>query len=492
MKKEKKLIKKNEIYVLLLIVFIFLIGMFIFSKYTSPLYPYDYGYDSAIFTLMGKGINNNKIIYKDLFDHKGPLLFFIEALGYYIGKFNGIFLLQCLSGILNLIFIYGIWKMLKNNKFKQKIIDLIFVFITFISIFFYTFEGGNLSEEYSLPFILCCLYLFTKYAIKSKKDIKHPYSYSLIYGICFTSLALIRINNAITVISGVLSIIIYLIYKKEIRNLLMNILFGIIGCLIIALPFIIYFYNHSALYEMIYATFIYNFKYVGSIGHNDILSNLDKNLILYIPLILSLLFIIKSIKSKNNYSFLDFILHIIVLFNIISLLIANTFPHYFTIYIPVFIIVILKYWNWNIKSIKTILLLALIIIYIYNCLNNFIKYDLQEFTNDNYKEKYMTIKNDLKLIPNDEKNYVIGYNIPAAYYLIGDILPCYKYYIHQEWWSISNPNIKIEFLKWLENNKVLWLITLPDEDCEEINKIILNNYELKHSNDYINVYRLNN
>ena len=55
--------------------------MLLWSAYDSPLFPLYNSSDSAIFMLIGKGITDGKIPYRDLFDHKGPFLFCIEPPG---------------------------------------------------------------------------------------------------------------------------------------------------------------------------------------------------------------------------------------------------------------------------------------------------------------------------------------------------------------------------------------------------------------------------
>lgn len=40
-----------------------------------------YGGDSAVFILIGKMFNAGKVPYVDFFEHKGPTLIFIEAIG---------------------------------------------------------------------------------------------------------------------------------------------------------------------------------------------------------------------------------------------------------------------------------------------------------------------------------------------------------------------------------------------------------------------------
>ena len=80
--------KVNIKYFIYLLISIFMI--LILSKSTSPLYDGSYTIDSSVFQLIGKGILEGYIPYVDLFDHKGPILFFIQALGILINKNIGI------------------------------------------------------------------------------------------------------------------------------------------------------------------------------------------------------------------------------------------------------------------------------------------------------------------------------------------------------------------------------------------------------------------
>ena len=100
------------------------------------------------------------------------------------------------------------------------------------------------------------------------------------------------------------------------------------------------------------------------------------------------------------------------------------------------------------------------------------------------------IEEETKQIPIDERDSVIGYNIPCSYYLHADITPCYKYYTHQEWWSKNDPTIKSSFMKRLNSGEILWLLTLPNENDGSICQIISNKYVLKTKTNYFNIYRL--
>lgn len=70
--------------------------MLICAGFTSPLYPHYAGRDSSTFLLLARGILDGRIPYLDLFDHKGPVFYWMEALGYFFGGRTGVFFLQCI------------------------------------------------------------------------------------------------------------------------------------------------------------------------------------------------------------------------------------------------------------------------------------------------------------------------------------------------------------------------------------------------------------
>ena len=81
-----KLNEKNKSGLLCLLLFVAsaFAGALVFSPSTSPLYS-DWGYDSAMFQTIGKYWAQGHLPYVELFDHKGPIIFFINALGYALG-----------------------------------------------------------------------------------------------------------------------------------------------------------------------------------------------------------------------------------------------------------------------------------------------------------------------------------------------------------------------------------------------------------------------
>ena len=250
MERDKKInTRLYPVYLILAIIF-----LSVFSYSTSPLYN-SYGGDSSIFMLIGRGILDGKVPYVDLFDHKGPILFFIESFGQWIiRERTGIFIIQ----IVNLfICLFTIHKISELFIPRNKIIIVILSFLTIIGI---TLRNGNISEEYSLSFLLITIYLSICY-FKQKSQTHKPL-YAFIYGICFMSLFLIKMNNIIPIAAVVFVILVDLIIKKDYKNVIENAVGFIAGILIVLTPICIYFISKDAIYEMIYGTILFNFKYM--------------------------------------------------------------------------------------------------------------------------------------------------------------------------------------------------------------------------------------
>lgn len=478
----------NDRFCLAFLYLVYLVALFLASSFTSPLYPHLYGDDSALFSLLGKGVLEGKLLYIDLFDHKGPLIFFINALGQLIGGHMGIFLLQYLFGCVSMTFLYHTAKILKPTPKSpwERILLFTFAYI----VFFYTFEQGNLTEEYSQPFISCALYFLVKYAANCDKNAAHPPLYSFIYGIALGVLAFLRLNNSVTVCAGVLAVAVYLVYKKAFKNLLLNILAGLAGLAVIAIPICLYFHLNSALYSMLYATFLYNLNIVGDSGQYHFMDHISTFSILFMPLVVCCVLLCVHVIRSRKMTFLDSLLACILFFNFLMFILANRFPHYFNVFVPVYLVFLLRYCTVDKKRLITYLVILCTAV-------NLLR--VGWFTASSFnachisqgaETKYVTVHNAISMIPEAERDSVIGYQIPVSYYVMGDIVPCYKYYTWQESWSQINPQVVPDFMEWVRSEQPLWVLTTPGEDSPELAAILQQSYEVSHENELLICYRL--
>lgn len=244
----------NSRYGFLLFPFIAFVFLLLYSPSVSPLYLYE-GFDSCTFKTIGYGILEGKMPYTDLFDHKGPILFWLNAIG--LGLLNGrlgLFIIEVLFLSATLFFSFKAACLYTSNS-KALIASL----LTLIPAIDFITEG-NQCEEYMLPFIAASLYLALRY---TKGEIqKHPITYSLFYGVSCGIIFFIRPNDAISHIGAIMTgVFILLLLRKEYRTAILNALVFFLGVLVIAAPILAYFHIAGSLHDMLHGTILYNLQY---------------------------------------------------------------------------------------------------------------------------------------------------------------------------------------------------------------------------------------
>src|SRR5512143_2942089 len=91
---------------LALVGLIILVVLLLFSPINTPILARDEG----VFVYVGRAILEGKIPYRDVWDHKGPLIYYINALGLWIGPNSlwGIWLIESVLLAASLVVLYGL------------------------------------------------------------------------------------------------------------------------------------------------------------------------------------------------------------------------------------------------------------------------------------------------------------------------------------------------------------------------------------------------
>jgi hypothetical protein len=114
------------------------------------------GHDSGIFLYFGQQILRGQIPFRDLWDHKPPMIFYMDALGLLLGNGSmwGVWILEYLalagSSLLGFFIL---------RRYYGKVSAALAVWLSLGYIVF-LLEGGNLTEEFSLPLQWGVLLLF--------------------------------------------------------------------------------------------------------------------------------------------------------------------------------------------------------------------------------------------------------------------------------------------------------------------------------------------
>lgn len=95
---------------------------------------------------MGKAMADAQVIYKDIFEQKGPLLYVIYMISSYIieGEYRSVFLLEVIFDAIGLFYVYKTAKLYVDDDKRYKIITSLFwIFIVCSKAFVY----GDSAEE---------------------------------------------------------------------------------------------------------------------------------------------------------------------------------------------------------------------------------------------------------------------------------------------------------------------------------------------------------
>ncbi|AZU63995.1 ArnT family glycosyltransferase [Neobacillus mesonae] len=328
---------KNKVEMLfyfgLLLLFGFLISLL------SPLNPFSNvapDVDSSVFLYIGESMAKyGQLPYRDVFDHKGPLLYFINAMGIKINGAVGVWYIEFFLMVINLLLLYVIAKIITKNKLTA-FVTAVLVTLPLVKYF----EGGNLTEEYAMPFMLVSLYFFVKYIFSSSDYL--PKLHVLLIGASCGSVLLLRPNMIALWISFCFIIFVYFLIQRKFFNLIQSAVLFILGNLLIIIPFAAYYYYHSALDDLVNGYLVFNFGYTDSNGGIETLWNTmlyfwDTSALIGISFLFSIVGIVKKrdIKSLLLYGSSGlFLLTSLVLLSISG----RVYFHYGMVLIPCFVI----------------------------------------------------------------------------------------------------------------------------------------------------------
>ncbi len=307
------------------------------ASWVSPLFKDSYGYDSSWYSMMGRAITQGMVPYRDYFDLKGPVFFFIEAIGQLFRHGRvGIFIIECIAASISCIFI---WKTCRLYvKPWQALIVMLLTGFVAVS----PFWGGNTCEEYMLPFNYACIYLTLKYL----KDERYEEYFlpSLIFGISFSVMVLSKVPTCAPMAAAAVTVLIVLIMKKQTRHLPGIIGYFMLGFLMIFIPVCVYFLLHGAFKDFIYAAFIFAYKR-GTDYYETFSWDWESKLIIcYCSFIASL--IIPTRKSGEHYLRIFGIAISLVTWAFLHL--GTPYDYYFLLTMPCFIYMVMSLFaHWN-------------------------------------------------------------------------------------------------------------------------------------------------
>ena len=203
-----------------------------FSSTYNPLNFRRMHVDSSIYVTISQGIIRGQLPYRDFADNKGPLAYLLSVPGLFLGRFTGIWITEIILLFVTVLFAYKTALFFGNRD--KALMGTVFSLVVLLA-FFKVYAG---TEEYSLPFLMISLYLFTKHYFYQKQDLS--FGGLIVLGACFACAVLIRLNMFPLWAGFCMVIFIEEILKRRFVRLCKYISGFCIGIIIISIPVFLY------------------------------------------------------------------------------------------------------------------------------------------------------------------------------------------------------------------------------------------------------------
>lgn len=211
--------------------------------------------DSGVFLYIGSRILQGEVPYRDLWDHKAPFIYYVNAAGLWLaaGSRWGTWLLETLFILSSTVIGYLAFEKLfsKHTAFLASVL-WIFSLPKVLG-------NGNFVQVYALFFQFASIYLW---ALNQQKPSRCKF---FLLGICIGAILLIQPNLIPTTTVLLISLTAYKsIVDRSILPALRFFGIGVLGLFLVLLFVMVYFFFHNALMDFFDAVFLYNSMYAQS------------------------------------------------------------------------------------------------------------------------------------------------------------------------------------------------------------------------------------
>ncbi len=241
-----------------------LLFMFFFGL-NSPIHTFNSHCDYQWYMTMGHGIIDGKVIYRDLFDHKGPIIYFLFAFACLFS--NPQFVVWLIEVICVSWYLYFCYQIAR--KFLTPWLSILVVPLMIMALSANYARGieGSCVEEYCLPIFAYCLLTFLDFVIDRKPA---TWRRSLTLGVCFGILFWTKFTMLEFCVVPLFIWVIVNIVEHRFLTVLRNALIMVSGFAIVTLPILIYFAAVGALNDLYEIYFVLNICNYAQGNSNDL------------------------------------------------------------------------------------------------------------------------------------------------------------------------------------------------------------------------------
>ena len=222
---------------------------------SSPLYATNFWTDSNLYFTIGRGMLEGLMPYRDLFDHKGPLIFLLYALGALVSdtSFFGVFLLEAASLAAMLFFAQRTVALYGRGRLTLAAIPLTAV----VTVCATAFNQGGSAEEFCLPALSLALYCALR-RMREGEACRRPARLYAAFGAAMGWVFSIKYTDCGLFFGLGLALLLYDVRVRGVRRAIASGLWMLLGMAAVVLPIGAYLAVSGVLDDMIQVYFIQN------------------------------------------------------------------------------------------------------------------------------------------------------------------------------------------------------------------------------------------
>lgn len=327
-------------------------GTFFVSRLATILFPFDS--DHWIFYYVGRRWLDGDILYLQVWDHKSPLIFAINAAMHAVMGGNivlhRIFLLTLGASTLWVFYVTALRVFIYIKRAKPnidaKIAALFFGVWGSLSQFT---NSGNNTENFGILALLLAVYCYLRW----RQSLM--WKWLLYSGIAISGLVFLKANFGLLLLPLIVDL--WASYRKNARRLLFYALIWVLPTIAQAALWLSYFIPRNLVQEFVIAAISFNGKYLraGWAG------NLSGQMVFIVILAVGFLAFLASyyflLKNRNRENLLLKTIGLSAL--LFSVILGTFYTHYYLVVTPYFCLLIGAYWQQISKSRTWILLTTL-------------------------------------------------------------------------------------------------------------------------------------
>ena len=288
----------------------------LFCSQSSPLYSMNYWNDTNLYHTVTKSMLRGKVLYRDIHDQKGPMMFFSYIPSLLISQ-TGFFGMYIFESVL--FFVYLLISIKTISLFRMINTEIV-VLLPLFSLTIYTtnaFYLGGSAEEIMLPLSAYAIYIGLRAIINRRMFLpKEAIIIGVLSGITFWT----KFTLCGLYLGFLIFVLIYSIKTKRIKELFRLILSYLIAFVATSIPVFIYFLANNSIKYLFSGYFYSNvFVYINARTSNNtmelssdnviikqlsiLVQNYDMNQLVALLIFIGIVFILHS-KNKHLTTFL--------------------------------------------------------------------------------------------------------------------------------------------------------------------------------------------